>query len=311
MQWVEKSDYPVIRSFTPATMEDILTVHDSSLYKLVEATESHGQIFFSGDTSSNHHTFKASIYAAGAALYALDKSTTEKQIFSLIRPPGHHANKYKAMGFCYFNNAAIAAEIAIREKYQRIAIVDFDNHYGNGTADIFEDRSDILYISSHADPSYCFPGSGFLNEIGRDKGKGFNIPVPLPPRCNDNDIVMLYETIVAPIIRQFKPELLIVSAGFDGYVNDPVGILGFTENGFAYFGDFVARLADELGIPVLSTLEGGYNVDKLPHLLAAYLSGFDPRLGKFKSLKKNKPSNSTMKLADYLKKVHEPYWHLN
>ncbi|MHA1166747.1 MAG: histone deacetylase family protein [Candidatus Hodarchaeales archaeon] len=311
LKWVKKREYPVIRMYKEATKDDICRIHDENLFKLVKASERQN-VYFSVNNGSNKHTFKASIMAASAAIYALQNSTVKKTVFGLIRPPGHHATKFRAMGFCYFNNVAIAAEKAIREKkVKRVAIIDFDNHYGNGIADIFERRADVLYISSHADPSYCFPHEGYINEIGKDEGKGFTICMPLPPKTKDRDFIVLYENIVDPIVRQFKPELLIVSAGFDAFIRDPIGMLGLTENGFAYLGDFVSRLANELHVPVFSMLEGGYNIEKLPHLAGAYLSGFDPSIEAYKPLKNPRESSKIKQLINHLKMIHSPYWDLS
>ncbi len=154
-------------------------------------------------------------------------------------------------------------------------------------------------------------GEGFIDEIGRGKGQGFNICMPLPPRAKDPDFMVLYEKIVDPIIRQFKPELIIVSAGYDAFIRDPIGILGLTENGFAYLGDFISRITNELHIPVFSMLEGGYNVEKLPHLVGAYLSGFDPSIGVYKPLNNPRESSKVKQLIKHLKMMLSSYWDLD
>lgn len=297
--------YLINREIIPATKEDILKIHSDRMFDNVKTSEEKFTMF-TMDTSSNEFTYKAAMIAAGAAIHAVKESSKTKSFLAAVRPPGHHATKNTVMGFCYFNNAAIAAQYALENGYQRVAMIDFDNHYGNGSADIFNDNPNVLYISSHADPRISFPGTGYLNEIGEGDGAGFNVAIPLGPRTNDNEITYIYEKAVRPILLNFKPEILIVSAGFDGYIDDPIGILGFSEEAFSYFGSFINSIALEFGIPIINLLEGGYNIERQPYLVENYLIGLKKEMslsGNF-----NEITQRTKDLFSGIRMIHNKYW---
>jgi acetoin utilization deacetylase AcuC-like enzyme len=217
-------------------------------------------------------SFGAARAAAGSTLAALDDvvSGRSPRAFAAVRPPGHHAERAHAMGFCFFNNAAVAAEHAIvAHGRKRVAIVDFDVHHGNGTQHAFEERADVLYASLHQWPFY--PGTGAAAETGRGAGKGATLNVPLSAGCGDDEYEAAWRTRVIPALERFAPDLLIVSAGFDAWQGDPLAGMRVTEVGFASWGVHLRRIADaQCGGQCLTVLEGGYDLAALPRLVECF-----------------------------------------
>ncbi|MCS7212717.1 MAG: histone deacetylase [Candidatus Calescibacterium sp.] len=243
------------------TLELLRLVHSEHHIELVEGTAgSYGNI--DADTYYCPETHSVALQAASAAVRAVSAvmyGHTNK-VFVLARPPGHHATFSEAMGFCFYNNAAVAAEKAKKMGAENIIIVDYDIHHGNGTQEIFYQRDDVLYFSTHRYPFY--PGTGRFDEIGEGKGKGFTINVPLPSSLGDGEYAKIYEEIYTPIAQKFSPDLVIVSAGFDAHYKDPLGDMRLTEEGFAYISDIIIR-ATPKAKGFIFILEGGYNLEGL------------------------------------------------
>lgn len=214
-------------------------------------------------------TFAAARAAVDAALTGADLLLHEEAaVYSLCRPPGHHAAHHSMGGYCYFNNAAIAANYL--SAHGRVAILDIDYHHGNGTQDAFYDRADVLYVSLHADPATAYPyGSGFAHETGRGKGRGFTVNVPLPKTTNDADYLRVLRTALG-YIKKFAPEYLIVSAGFDTFIDDPIGGLRLTHHAYSSIGKAIAGLS----LPTMIIQEGGYNVSHLGSIVGDFLKQF-------------------------------------
>ena len=245
-----------------ASKEEILLIHSEDHYHLVESTKGK-ETYLDGDTPASPKSFESALFAAGSLIEMTDQVISGKleSGFALVRPPGHHAEPDRSMGFCLFNNIAIAGAYALKEKgLKRILIIDFDVHHGNGTQHAFYDTDEVLYFSSHRYPFY--PGTGYFNEVGEGKGKGFTVNVPLPYGMGDNEFDYVYTKILMPIAREYKPELIMVSAGFDAYYQDPLGGMEVTENGYARLGSIFLQLANELcNGKLVFALEGGYSID--------------------------------------------------
>ena len=204
------------------------------------------------DTYTNEHTYRVAKLAAGGVVMAAEEilKGNYKNAYALVRPPGHHATRHHSMGFCIFNNVAIAANW-LTERGKRVFIFDHDVHHGNGTQDIFYERSGVLYSSIHLYPHY--PGTGKIDEIGIGEGEGYTINAPLPFGSGEECVSNLLDEIFIPIAQQFKPDFIIISAGFDSHYNDPLGGL---QLGIDFYGEIIKKFKEMA--PIICSLEGGY-----------------------------------------------------
>ncbi|RRR76385.1 MAG: histone deacetylase [Candidatus Viridilinea halotolerans] len=258
----------------PALESDLQAVHTPRLLAQVRRLASYGGGQFDSDTYVTPDSWEAATLAAGAAVGAVDAVAggEVRNAFALVRPPGHHATPSRAMGFCLINNIAVAARYAVRRLgVARVAIVDYDVHHGNGTQDIFYDDPHVLFCSTHASPFY--PGSGSITEMGdHAAAPGTTLNVPLPFGTGDRGYRRAFEQVIVPAIRAFRPELIMVSAGFDAHWSDPLGPMVLSVTGFARLNQIILDLADELcGGRVVMSLEGGYNLDALAACVVASL----------------------------------------
>jgi acetoin utilization deacetylase AcuC-like enzyme len=246
-----------------ATREELLRAHTSAHLARVEATR--GRVVqLDEDTGASPKSHDAALHAAGAATEATLAVLRGEvdNAFALVRPPGHHALEDSTMGFCLFNNVAVAAGAALAHGAQRVLILDWDVHHGNGTQAAFYGRRDVLFASSHQFPYY--PGTGAPEELGTGEGAGFTVNCGLPGGQGDADFGALFHQLFLPIAAQFEPDLVLVSAGFDPHRSDPLGGLNVTERGFAAMTSAVKQLAQEVcGGRLVLLLEGGYNLDAL------------------------------------------------
>lgn len=247
----------------PATDAEILRVHGAEyLAALLELVGRVAQL--DPDTATSEDSVDAARLAAGAAVGAVEAvwRGEAKNAFALVRPPGHHAEADRAMGFCLLNNVAVAAEAALALGAERVAIVDWDVHHGNGTQHVFESRRDVLYMSVHQFPFY--PGSGAASEVGVGPGAGFTVNAPLPPGQGDADYGAIFHDLLVPIAGQFRPDIVIVSAGFDPHRADPLAEMDVTERGFAAMCSALRELAEGCcGGKLVLVLEGGYDLGAL------------------------------------------------
>ncbi|MDP3765462.1 MAG: histone deacetylase [Nanoarchaeota archaeon] len=233
-------------------------VYDDDYIEKIKKT-SEQEINLDPDTYTNKKSYEVACYAVGAAIKAAKQND-----FALCRPPGHHATASKAMGFCLFNNIAIATKW-LNERGKKVFIIDIDSHSGNGTQEIFYKTDQVLFLSIHQFPAY--PGTGWVNEIGEGRGKYYTINIPVPPYTSDDIFISTLSKIIPVIKEQYKPDVVAVSAGFDGHKDDPLLQLNLTVNSYYEVGKLLSSNFKN----ILACLEGGYNVDVLPHCISAFL----------------------------------------
>ena len=246
----------------PATPEELEMIHAPEYISYVKNKAEKGGGWLDPDTVMSPKSYEAALYAAGGVLVAVEAVMQKKvdNAFALVRPPGHHAVRDRAMGFCIFNNVAIAARFALsRFNLSRVLIADFDVHHGNGTQDAFYADPKVLYFSTHEYPFY--PGTGSMDETGTGKGKGTTVNFPMAAGWGDEEYLRAFDEVLVPVARRFQPQLILVSAGFDAHWADHLAMMKATITGFAQMTRILKELAAELCQGrLVFTLEGGYNL---------------------------------------------------
>jgi len=299
-----------------ATVEDVLLVHDEEYVGFVERRCRQGGIIDLEGTAVSPGSFDAAIHAVRASITAVDLILRGefRNAFVLARPPGHHAGPDYSCGFCIFNNvAAAAAHLTARRGVKRVLIVDFDAHHGNGTQDMFYGRSDVLYASLHQYP-HVFPGAGFSWEVGEGDGVGYNVNIPLPPMTGDEVYLEAVDRIIAPIARQYKPQFILASVGFDVHHRDPVGRLSLTAWGQLEAFRRVLSLASLLcSGRFVAVLEGGYNLKFLGAMASAdiaAMAGLHPRVWDTKPYTPRRVEAMGWRALREVKRIQSAYWDL-
>lgn len=244
-----------------AIKEDILRVHSKTHVEYVKSFCEKGGGYIDYDTFASPETYKIAKLAAGGAIKAANLILDGyKSAYALVRPPGHHATRNKSMGFCIFNNLAIALEYLRQEhKIKKFFIFDFDVHFGNGISEIFYEDPNVLYISIHQNPRTLFPGKGFVEETGAGAGEGYNLNIPMAPGSTTDDYIYILDKILEPAASKFNADFYFMDVGFDGHADDPLSSLSLTDEFYEYIAGEMMDLAGSLAL----ILEGGYNLNIL------------------------------------------------
>jgi acetoin utilization deacetylase AcuC-like enzyme len=295
----------------PATRDELLRVHDPRYLDLIAGTTGRATSL-DPDTFTSPESHDVALLAAGATLTAIDRMLTRSpelsRAFALVRPPGHHAERGRAMGFCLYNNVAVAAAHALHRGAGRVAVVDYDVHHGNGTQWMFYEDPRVLYVSTHQYPFY--PGTGAAEDVGRGKGLGFTLNVPLEAGAMDADYLAVFRRVVVPVLDQFKPELILVSAGFDAHERDPLAGMRMTTEGYGALTAELCAVSDRCcqGRLVLVT-EGGYDLSALTgclELTVAIAAGRRPPLPPMET----QPGRHAATAIAAVRAAQAPYWRL-
>ena len=290
-----------------ASMGELETCHTRDYIDLVRLTSERNQCALDGDTVTSRDSFGVGLLATGGFLRLLDAIAAgeARNGFALVRPPGHHALPDRAMGFCLFNTVAIGAQ-HVRRNYgaERVLIMDWDVHHGNGTQEVFYRDPSVLYASTHQYPYY--PGTGAAGEVGAGAGEGFTVNIPLPAGCGDEEYLRLFRDIVAPTAAKFAPDWILVSAGFDPHRRDPLGGMDVTESGFAAMTSVLVGLAEKhAGGRIAFLLEGGYDLQALKHSVAVVLKAMrDPAAADLSGVR----AESIDPLVRQIMRIQEKYW---
>ena len=290
----------------PAEKDDLLAVHTE---KYLNFIKNFGTGYLDGDTYIREGTYEVAVLAAGGAKRGAQESFLRNEpVFSIVRPPGHHAGPEHGGGFCYFNNAAVAAKNALKRS-ERVAIVDIDAHHGNGTQEIFYNSRVVLYVSLHE--WGIFPGTGNYTEVGEGKGEGYNVNIPLPHRSGDSTYEEAFDTVVMPILSEFMPSAVLVSIGVDAHYKDVMTGLELSSKGYL---SVARKLLDFSGKycsgRLVYVLEGGYNVLALSEVIGGIISMFE---GEDMDIQYNDVKDNNIRGKEYInksKKVLSKYWKL-
>jgi acetoin utilization deacetylase AcuC-like enzyme len=292
-----------------ASADEIALVHAPALVERVAATAGQPCVIFDPDTRTSPGSWEAARLAVGGLIDLCDAvlAGEVRNGVALVRPPGHHAERARAMGFCLFNNVAIAAAHLRRRGVARVLIVDWDLHHGNGTQHLFERDPDVLYVSTHQYPYY--PGTGAVDEVGEGAGAGRTLNLPFPAGFGDREFERAFTEVVVPVCRQFAPEFVLVSAGFDCDIRDPLGGLAVTPAGIAAMARALTALAEEYAQGrIVGVLEGGYDLD-------AIVDGVDTLLAVLRGDRRPVPlatgdGRRLDPLLERIRAAHAPYWRL-
>jgi acetoin utilization deacetylase AcuC-like enzyme len=289
----------------PASVEAIARVHDPAYIRSVEKLAEDGGGWLDLDTAVSPRSYEAALLAAGSGLMAVDKALRSgEKAFLVVRPPGHHAMPKQGMGFCLFNNIAVAAAYALEAKgLERVLIVDWDVHHGNGTQAMFYQDPRVLFFSTHEAGHY--PGTGKTVETGGDIAAGTTVNVPLMAGDGDGAVLQAFDTVLTPLARAFKPQLVLVSAGYDAQKGDPLGDLCFSQTAYQWMAARLVQIAEEVGAagPVCF-LEGGYSPSMLARSVVATVRGLGGDMPEFN------PAVTADERADVREALEEvkPYW---
>jgi len=260
----------------PAEEKALAAVHDPAYLDGLREMSTAGGGYLSLDTAVGAGSWEAASLASGAACSALESALAGETAFAIARPPGHHAGRDYGMGFCLTNHAAVAAGQALSRGLEKVAILDWDVHHGNGTQDIFYADASVLYLSVHQSPFY--PGTGRVGEVGEGEGLGFTANVPLPAGSGEDLYAAVFAGVFLPVLREFGAEVILVSAGFDAHADDLLGGMALGSDAFGRFAAEISALCREFGSsPPAFILEGGYNLDALTASVAATMQGVGER----------------------------------
>ncbi len=293
----------------PAAPDELALVHTEEHLKRVAGTAGAGPQALDADTPVSSRSYETALLASGGFLALVDSILAGEADngFALVRPPGHHAEADRAMGFCLFNSVAIAAR-SLQERFglDRVLIVDWDVHHGNGTQHSFANDPGVLYVSTHQYPFY--PGTGGVNEVGAGDGEGFTLNVPLPAGCGDSEYLDAFVRVIDPVCRQFEPQFVLVSAGFDAHLRDPLASMRVSEEGFGCLARVLLRIAAEhAGGRFAAVLEGGYDLDALSGSVARVLDEMEGE-----RLAEPLPAiTADCPAVPHVAEVHGRYWDLS
>jgi acetoin utilization deacetylase AcuC-like enzyme len=285
-----------------ATEEQLLRIHPREYVERVREYSARGQAF-DVDTPTSPGSYEAALRAAGGACALVESLLTggERTGFSALRPPGHHAESATAMGFCLFANVAIAARHALDALgAERVLVLDWDVHHGNGTNTLFHDSRELLFVSIHQFPFW--PGTGALGDVGEGEGEGYSMNLAVPAGTGEAAFLSLIEHIVMPAARQYRPDLILISAGYDAHRDDPLGGLRLETSSFGGMSARMRALGEELGAPVGAVLEGGYDLRALASSVAETMAALEHGL--------LPPEVARNPLADEAAEILGRYWDL-
>ncbi len=291
----------------PASGDELALVHDGAYVDEVAATQHKPWFAFDADTPTSPQSYETARLAAGGFLALLDAVMTGQTSngFAFVRPPGHHAERHRAMGFCLFNNVSVGAQY-LRRRYglERVLVVDWDLHHGNGTQHLFESDPGVLYVSTHQYPYY--PGTGAIDEVGRGNGEGYTVNLAFPAGFGDAEYVEAFRTVIEPIARQYAPQFVLISAGFDAHLRDPLGGMEVSEVGFQTMTHVLLEIAREHSNGrCAAILEGGYD-------LLAIRNSAQHVLGELHGRAPTPPAvpeqSRGTALIERIKRVQQRYW---